>query len=216
MANRPIPIPSPAAESADDDIRRIGLVFLSVLALVVGIVTGFGAVGFRDLIGLIHNGLFLGQFAVRYDANLFTPPSPWGAFVILVPVIGALAVHLPRGDGHRRGAGLGEISFDTFLAKPEHHGRMRHVAVFDGNRIIGVFRVNTALRRASEGAQSTVTLGDIASRNFTIVREDDIVFDVIRRIWRRQAVMALVVRRRGVPRPADVAALSPRNTSPTL
>ena len=92
MANRPIPIPSPAAESADDDIRRIGLVFLSVLALVVGIVTGFGAVGFRDLIGLIHNGLFLGQFAVRYDANLFTPPSPWGAFVILVPVIGALAV----------------------------------------------------------------------------------------------------------------------------
>lgn len=98
-----------------------------------------------------------------------------------------------------------EISFDTFLSEPEHHGRMCHVAVFDGNRIIGVLRVNTAQRRASEGAQSTVKLGDIASRNFTIVREDDIVFDVIRRIWRRQAVMALVVRGRGVPRPADVA-----------
>ena len=584
MANRPIPIPSPAAESADDDIRRIGLVFLSVLALVVGIVTGFGAVGFRDLIGLIHNVLFLGQFAVRYDANLFTPPSPWGAFVILVPAIGALAVTFlvstfaPEARGHgvpevmdaiyykggvirpivavvkslasaiaigsgaavgregpiiqigsalgstlgqivrmppgeriilvAAGAGAGiaatfntpiggvmfaielmmpevsvrtflpvalatgtatfvgrfffgpqpafavphlvpisvdptsaivlclyavlgavtgvaaagfvrglhlfedlfdkirgrytrhvlgmllvgvliyglhrwfghyyvegvgyatvqailvgqlaasglllllffckllatslslgsgssggifspslfmgatiggafaamlsalhvpfaidipsfamvgmgamvgggtgavmtavtmifemtrdygivlpmilavalsvgvrrllsreniytlklarrghavpkalhanmflvrradevmdtdvvlasaEISFDTFVAEPEHHGRLRHVAVFDGNRIMGVLRVNTALRRASEGARSTVTLGDIASRDFTIVREDDIVFDVIRRIWRRQAVMALVVRGRGVPRPADVA-----------
>ena len=174
MANRPIPIPSPAAESADDDIRRIGLVFLSVLALVVGIVTGFGAVGFRDLIGLIHNGLFLGQFAVRYDANLFTPPSPWGAFVILVPVIGALAVTFLEVMDTDVVLASAEISFDTFLAKPEHHGRMRHVAVFDGNRIIGVFRVNTALRRASEGAQSTVTLGDIASRNFTIVREDEL------------------------------------------
>ena len=106
MASRPIPIPSSAAEPADEDIRRIGLVFLSLLALVVGIVTGFGAVGFRDLIGLIHNGLFLGQFAVRYDANLFTPPSPWGAFVILVPVIGALAVTFlvstfaPEARGH--------------------------------------------------------------------------------------------------------------------
>src|SRR5277367_4807884 len=106
MANRPIPIPSPAAESADDDIRRIGLVFLSVLALIVGIVTGFGAVGFRDLIGLIHNALFLGRFALRYDANLFTPPSPWGAFVILVPAIGAVAVTFlvstfaPEARGH--------------------------------------------------------------------------------------------------------------------
>src|SRR5277367_1723767 len=106
MANRPIPIPSPAAESADDDIRRIGLVFLSVLALIVGIVTGFGAVGFRDLIGLIHNVLFLGQFVVRYDANLFTPPSPWGAGIILVPVLGAIAVTFlvstfaPEAKGH--------------------------------------------------------------------------------------------------------------------
>lgn len=89
-----------------DDARRIGLVYLSVLALVVGIVTGFGAVGFRDLIGLLHNILFLGQFAVRYDANLFTPPSPWGAFVILVPVVGALAVTFlvtkfaPEARGH--------------------------------------------------------------------------------------------------------------------
>src|SRR5271154_469566 len=76
----------------DSDIRRIGLVYLSLLALIVGVVTGFGAVGFRDLIGLIHNVLFLGKWAVRYDANLFTPASPWGSFVILVPVLGGVAV----------------------------------------------------------------------------------------------------------------------------
>ena len=33
---------------------------------------------------------------------------------------------------------------------------------------------------ASESAQTGITLGDVARRNFTIVRENDIVFDVIR------------------------------------
>ncbi len=98
-----------------------------------------------------------------------------------------------------------EMSFDAFLALPDNNGRMRHVAVTEGNRIMGVLRVNTALRQASEGAHSAVTLGSLASRHFTIVREDDIVFDVIRRIWRKQAVMAVVVRGRGVPRAGDVA-----------
>jgi len=96
----------PAAGAADDDIRRIGLVHLSILALIVGIVTGLGAVAFRDLIGLIHNVLFLGRFSVHYDANIFTPPSPWGALVILVPVVGALGVTFlvtkfaPEARGH--------------------------------------------------------------------------------------------------------------------
>jgi CIC family chloride channel protein len=91
---------------AEVDRRRIGLTYLSALALVVGVVTGFGAVVFRDLIGLIHNVLFLGQFTAHYDANLFTPPSPWGPFIILVPVIGAIAVTFivtkfaPEARGH--------------------------------------------------------------------------------------------------------------------
>jgi chloride channel protein, CIC family len=76
-----------ADEATDDDIHRISLVFLCILALAVGIVSGFGAIVFRDLIGLIHNALFLGQFATHYDANVFTPPSPWGAWIILVPVL---------------------------------------------------------------------------------------------------------------------------------
>jgi len=91
---------------AEDEIRRIGLVRLSILALVVGLVTGLTAVAFRDLIGFVHNLLFLGLPVFRYDANLFTPPSPWGPFVILVPVVGGLAVTFlvskfaPEARGH--------------------------------------------------------------------------------------------------------------------
>jgi CIC family chloride channel protein len=95
--------PSPiAAERA----QRLGLAPLSLLALAVGVITGFGAVGFRDLIGLIHNLLFLGQLSFRFNANLFTPHAPWGAFVILVPVVGAIAVTFlvsrfaPEAKGH--------------------------------------------------------------------------------------------------------------------
>ena len=99
---------------------------------------------------------------------------------------------------------LAETNFDSFLSQLDYDGRMRHVAVVDGNRIVGVLRINMALRQASEGARSTVTLRDIASRDFTIVRENDVVFDVIQRIWRKQAAMALVVRGVGVPRPSDV------------
>ena len=68
----------------------IGLTTLCLLAVLVGLITGFGAVGFRALIGLIHNLFFLGQLSLTYDANLFTPASPWGPLVILVPVIGGL------------------------------------------------------------------------------------------------------------------------------
>jgi chloride channel protein, CIC family len=85
---------------------RIGLTRLSLLAVFVGLITGAGAVLFRALIGLIHNIAFLGSFAVNYDASLFTPPSPWGALVILVPVLGGILVTFlitnfaPEARGH--------------------------------------------------------------------------------------------------------------------
>jgi chloride channel protein, CIC family len=96
------------------------------------------------------------------------------------------------------------LNFNAFLAQPGHSGRIRHVAVFDGNRLVGVLRVNTALRHALAESQSDVSLRDVASRDYTVVREDDIVFDVIQRMWRKRAFMALVVASRGVPRPENV------------
>jgi CIC family chloride channel protein len=82
---------------------------------------------------------------------------------------------------------------------------MRHVIVTRNNRIFGVVRVNTGIRRGLAKVDTGITLGDVARPNFTIVREDDIAFEVIQRIWRKRAVMAIVVRGRGVPRPQNIA-----------
>jgi chloride channel protein, CIC family len=98
-----------------------------------------------------------------------------------------------------------DASFDDYLRQPEHAGRLRHVVVIDKGHIYGVIRVNTGLRRGLESAHTGVSLRDVASRNFTVVREDETAFDVIRRMWRRNAIMAVVVRGRGVPREGDVA-----------
>ena len=98
-----------------------------------------------------------------------------------------------------------DMYFDSFLAEPDNRGRLRHVIVIDGSHILGVMRVNTALRRVSEAAPSSIRLRDVASKHFTIVRDNDIVFDVIQRIWRKSAQMAVVVRGRGVPRQSDIA-----------
>jgi CIC family chloride channel protein len=72
--------------------RPISHPWLWLLAVVVGIIAGFGAVLFRGLIGLLHNLFFLGKFSLLYNANLHTPASPWGMGIILVPVVGAIGV----------------------------------------------------------------------------------------------------------------------------
>ncbi|MGH8209145.1 MAG: chloride channel protein, partial [Steroidobacteraceae bacterium] len=89
-----------------EESRQLPLAQLSLLALGLGVVTGLGAVLFRDLIGLVHNLLFTGHAVVHYDANVFTGPAPWGPLVILVPVLGALGVTFlvtnfaPEAKGH--------------------------------------------------------------------------------------------------------------------
>ncbi|HUK06528.1 MAG TPA: chloride channel protein [Stellaceae bacterium] len=97
-----------------------------------------------------------------------------------------------------------EMSFEAFLSEPDHRGRMRHVVVTKENRVEGVLRVNTALRRSPEAAVGRITLGDLASHRFTIAREDDIAFDVIRRLWRKHGIMTLVVSGSGIPRPENI------------
>jgi chloride channel protein, CIC family len=91
--------------------QRIGLFRLSLLALVVGLIAGLGAVVFRALIGFIHNVAFLGSFSTNYDASLFTPPSPWGVFIILVPVLGSVIVTflITKLAPEARGGGVPEV-----------------------------------------------------------------------------------------------------------
>jgi chloride channel protein, CIC family len=103
---------------------RLGLLRLSLLAIVVGVVTGFGAVLFRALIGLIHNIAFLGSFSVPYEASVFTPVGPWGPFIILVPVIGGLIVTFlitnfaPEARGHGVPEVMDAIYYKEGLIRP--------------------------------------------------------------------------------------------------
>jgi len=97
-----------------------------------------------------------------------------------------------------------EDSFDDFLREHEQEGRLRHVVVIRKSRIYGVIRVNTGLRRGLEGAHTGVTLGEVANREFTIVGEDVVAYDVIDKMWRKHAFMAVVVRGHGMPSAEDV------------
>src|ERR1700739_2605620 len=112
--------------TSESDLRPpIGLFRLSLIAIFVGIVTGFGAIAFRGLIGFIHNLLFFGRFSFVYDANAYTPPSPWGTFVILVPVLGAIVVTLlvTKFAPEARGHGVPEVMDAIYYAE----GRIRPV-----------------------------------------------------------------------------------------
>ena len=102
-------------------IGEIGFFLLTVAA---GIVAGLGAVLFRALIGFIHNLLFLGQLSFTYDANVHTPPSPWGPLVILVPVVGAIAVSYlvknfaPEAKGHGVPEVIDAIYYNRGIIRP--------------------------------------------------------------------------------------------------
>jgi CIC family chloride channel protein len=97
-----------------------------------------------------------------------------------------------------------ESDLETFLRQVDHGGQMKHIIVTRGDIIRGVVRVNTGLRRRLEEAYAGTKLGDIVQPNFTVAREEDIVFDVIDRMWRRRAAMAIVTKAKGRPRVRDI------------
>jgi CIC family chloride channel protein len=101
-----------------------------------------------------------------------------------------------------------DARLDTFLRQPEHRFGMRHVIITQGERIMGVVRINAGLRSTLAELETGITFGEVARRDFTIVREADVAFDVIVRLWRKSGTMAVVVRQGAlgfhVPRPSDV------------
>ncbi|MCF7791484.1 MAG: chloride channel protein [Victivallales bacterium] len=92
---------------------------MAVLALLVGMISGFGAIVFNRMIGLIHNILFLGKFSIYYDSSIHTPESALGAGIILIPVIGAVVVAFlvknfaPEAKGH----GVPEVMESVYFKK---------------------------------------------------------------------------------------------------
>jgi CIC family chloride channel protein len=84
-------------------------------------------------------------------------------------------------------------TFSAFLAMSESAGGLRHVVVTHGGHVHGVLRVNIDLRRAVSATDSEVTLGELAQKSFAVVRENAATFDVITRMRRQKASMALVI-----------------------
>src|SRR5271167_2824751 len=123
QANEPERSKEPSRRQPEPAPASWWVMILCVLA--VGVIAGFGAVVFRAMIGAIHNLLFLGQFSFDYDANVHTPASPWGAWIILAPVLGAVVVAFlvktfaPEAKGH----GVPEVMDAIY----HHDGRIRPI-----------------------------------------------------------------------------------------
>jgi CIC family chloride channel protein len=101
-----------------------GSFLFAVLAILVGLVAGLGAVAFRALIALVHNLGFEGRFSAAYDANVHTAASPLGPFVIAIPVLGALAVTFlivrfaPEAKGHGVPEVMDAIYYGRSIIRP--------------------------------------------------------------------------------------------------
>ncbi|GIX16886.1 MAG: transport integral membrane protein [Rhodothalassiaceae bacterium] len=113
---------------ADRTRRELSLVSLSLVAVALGVATGIGAAVFRVLIAFFHNLFFAGEISVAFDANRLTPPSPFGPWILLAPVLGGLVVvfivrrFAPEAKGH----GVPEV-MDAIYYKG---GVIRPVVVF--------------------------------------------------------------------------------------
>ena len=111
------------APSGSAEERRVNLLTLCGLALVIGVMTGFGAVIFRALIALVHNASYSGRLSFVYDANIMEGPSRFGDLVFFSPIIGGLIVvyivrtFAPEAKGH----GVPEVMDAVFYK----HGNIR-------------------------------------------------------------------------------------------
>ena len=108
------PSRGPAGSSGDHE-QPLSIDRMFLLALVVGVFGGLGAIVFRSIIALFQNIFFYGNFALSYDPDAHIEPSPFGAFIILVPVVGAILVTwitrtlAPEARGHGVPEVLGAI-----------------------------------------------------------------------------------------------------------
>lgn len=111
-------MPPPAAA------QQFSMLKMAVLAIGLGIFTGFGAAVFRWLIAFVHNLAFLGHFSFHYDTSRFTAPSPWGIGIILVPVLGGLIVtflvvnYAPEARGHGVPEVMDAIFYKNGIIRP--------------------------------------------------------------------------------------------------
>ncbi|MGI8437171.1 MAG: chloride channel protein, partial [Chthoniobacterales bacterium] len=95
-----------------------------LLAVLIGLVGGCGAVVFRGMIAFFHNLFFLGKISFLYESNIHTAAGPWGPLIILVPVIGAVGVtwlvqtFAPEARGHGVPEVMDAIYYNKSIIRP--------------------------------------------------------------------------------------------------
>jgi CIC family chloride channel protein len=95
-----------------------------LLAMLIGLVGGCGAWVFRGMIAFLHNLFFLGKISFFYEANVHTPPGPWGPLIIFVPVVGAIGVtwlvrtFAPEARGHGVPEVMDAIYYNKSVIRP--------------------------------------------------------------------------------------------------
>lgn len=108
-------------DKADKVYRNIELPVwrMALLSVVLGLAVGAATILFRYLIAVIYNISFFGRLSFLYKPEDNTPPSPWGIFIIFVPVVGAallvwlITTFVKNSDGH----GVPEVISRIYHAK---------------------------------------------------------------------------------------------------
>ncbi len=136
---------------------------LWIASVLIGIAAGGGAVVFRALIALVHNLAFFGRFSFTYNANIHTQASPFGAWIILAPVAGAICVAFlvknfaPEAKGH----GVPEVMDAIYYQK----GKIRPIVAV-AKSVASAISIGTGGSVGREGPiiQIGATLGSILAQ----------------------------------------------------
>ena len=76
------------------------------------------------MIAFLHNLFFLGKISFFYEANVHTPPGPWGPLIIFAPVVGAIGVtwlvqtFAPEARGHGVPEVMDAIYYNKSIIRP--------------------------------------------------------------------------------------------------
>ena len=192
------------ARSRSAEERRANLLTLCGLALVIGVMTGIGAVVFRMLIALVHNVSYDGRLSFVYDANIMEGPSRFGDFLFFSPIIGGLiVVYIVRTFApEARGHGVPEVMDAVFYKHGNIRGKVAIIKALASALSIGS---GAAVGREGPIIQIGSALGSAFSQYHRIVHlaADHAAVGGRRRRYRRHLQHA--ARRRAV-RPRDTPA----------
>ena len=97
-----------------------------------------------------------------------------------------------------------EADLDVFLRTHGSAGGLKHVVVTRGQRIAGAAASMPVCVAVLKLLIRESPMGDIAQRNFTLARENDIAFDIVQRMGRHDAAMAIVTKAGGKWRPGEI------------